>query len=63
MKSIITAISVFIASAASIAQTPPMGWNSYDCYLAAVNESADQITSDNVITQGTYEGPLQDLIF
>ena len=21
-----------------IAQTPPMGWNSWDCYGAAVNE-------------------------
>ena len=52
-KPIITAISLLCGVLAfgqsEIAETPPMGWNSYDCFSYAVNETEVQSNADFMV--------------
>lgn len=50
MKQLILAAACFIASfaKAQVADTPPMGWNSYNCYGSAVHEDEVKANADYI---------------
>ena len=60
LKLVVSACLLVISSIAyaQLAQTPPMGWNSYNCFGSAVHEDEVKANVDKLVADGEYPASL-----